>query len=95
LAITDKNMDRTQKGTGFAPLTIGKVELPATNKISDLLKSVPELILENIVEYLKFSRHRQSPAIQDLANYEVQSNLFTFILLLMGSAERVKNPHLR
>jgi ubiquitin conjugation factor E4 A len=88
-------VDKTQQASGYAPLTVGNFELPAKNKISDLMKSVPEFILENIVEYLQFSRHRESPAIQNLSNYEAQSSLFTFILLLMGSADRVKNPHLR
>jgi ubiquitin conjugation factor E4 A len=92
--VDPENMDSVErKAKGFAPTTIENFELPATNEISNLLKSIPEFILENIVGYLQFSRHSDAPSIR--VDYEAQTNLFTMILLFMGSSERVRNPHLR
>lgn len=80
---------------GFAPIQRRKIDLPITAEQENLrlLKSVPEFIFENIVGFFTFSRHFDSEAIE--IKEDAQAEIFTMILVFMGSAERVKNPHLR
>uniref|UniRef100_A0A1B0FYA7 Ubiquitin conjugation factor E4 A n=1 Tax=Phlebotomus papatasi TaxID=29031 RepID=A0A1B0FYA7_PHLPP len=81
----------TTGSASFAPQTIREVNLPIDCPPSDLLKCIPEFVIENVVEYLTFSRI--FPGNEN--NGDAKSEIFTMILMFMGSAERVKNPHLR
>lgn len=78
---------------GFAPRTREPVELPLAVQPPVLLASIPEFIVENIVGYLTFIRHFDAQAID--ADPEAQQSLFTMLLIFMGDAERVRNPHVR
>lgn len=80
---------------GYAPMQRKKFQLPlgAAEESRELLCSVPEFIFENIVGFFTFSRHFESEAIE--IKEDAQEEIFTMILVFMGSAERVKNPHLR
>lgn len=80
---------------GYAPGKKRSFQLPlsAGEECRELLQSVPEFIVENIVGFFTFSRHFESEAIE--IGEEAQQEIFTMILVFMGSAERVKNPHLR
>lgn len=77
---------------GFAPQNVQEISLPLPNATSDFLKYVPEMVLENIVGYLQFSKHFETQARQ---NDEAKEVFVTMILLFMGSSLRAKNPHLR
>lgn len=77
---------------GFAPQTIQEVNLPLANETSKLLQYVPEMILENIVGYLQFSKNFETQA---RAHQEAKEVFITMILIFMGSSKRAKNPHLR
>lgn len=76
----------------FAPLSIQNIQLPLSNDTSPLLKYIPELIIENIVGYLQFSKHFET---QIRSNHLAKDIFLTFCLVFMGSSSRVKNPHLR
>lgn len=77
---------------GFAPQTVQEVNLPLPNESSKYLQYVPEMILENIVGYLQFSKHFETQARH---SHEAKEIFITTILLFMGSSKRAKNPHLR
>ncbi|KAG5672378.1 hypothetical protein PVAND_002510 [Polypedilum vanderplanki] len=77
---------------GFAPIERTKINLPLTNDVSPFLKYVPELIIENIVGYLQFSKHFDTYIKQ---NHEAKEVFLTTCLIFMGNSKRVKNPHLR
>lgn len=84
------NPDEADKG--FAPQVIRDVNLPLANETSKLLQYVPEMVLENIIGYLQFSKHFETQARQ---NHEAKEVFITMILIFMGSSKRAKNPHLR
>lgn len=65
--------------------------LPATNL--HYLACVPEFIIDGLAEFVIFLR-RFSTKTLELAGDELQ-NFMTLILIFMGSAERIRNPHLR
>lgn len=77
---------------GFAPQTIKEVQLPLANESSKFLQYVPEMVLENIVGYLQFSKHFETQARQ---NSEAKEVFIAMILIFMGNSKRAKNPHLR
>lgn len=86
----------TRKDKGFAPQTEGPCHnLPADDAVPKILNSVPEYILENIVGYLTFVHHfdQMQVATSVKVNTEAQNAIFTMILIFMGSAKRVRNPH--
>lgn len=83
----------TRSERGFAPVTVETIQLPLDRTIPSALKSIPEFIVENIVGYLTFIRHFDQQNID--TDPDAQKALFTMILIFMGDAERVKNPHLR
>ncbi|XP_055586147.1 ubiquitin conjugation factor E4 A [Uranotaenia lowii] len=86
-------IDQLDVAKGFAPQTVDEIHLPLKNTISKVLKCIPEYIMENIVGYLQFSRHFDSQPLR--VDVEAQNNIFTMILVFMGSSERIRNPHLR
>ncbi|KXJ80153.1 hypothetical protein RP20_CCG026564 [Aedes albopictus] len=86
-------IDTLDKAKGFAPQSVDEVNLPSSNGISKVLKCIPEYIMENIVGYLQFSRHFDSQPLR--VDVDAQNNIFTMILVFMGSSERIRNPHLR
>lgn len=81
---------------GFAPGQRRDFALPLDGALEtrELLRSVPEFIFENIVGFFTFSRHFESSDAIEIKE-DAQEEIFTMILMFMGSAERVKNPHLR
>lgn len=89
--LAHRNITPTDRG--FAPVTVDPIVLPFDRSVPDLLKAIPEFIVENIVGYLTFIRHFDVQNID--TDPEAQKSLFTMILIFMGDAERVKNPHLR
>lgn len=85
---TSANADK-----GYAPINISQLELPLTNEIPSVLRSIPEYVLENIVGYLTFIKHYPAQSIN--TDPEAQNSILTMIMIFMGSSERVRNPHLR
>ncbi|XP_036321060.1 ubiquitin conjugation factor E4 A [Rhagoletis pomonella] len=79
----------------FAPHTLKQRRIPDKCEfVPPYLKSVPENVIDNVVAYLSFSRH--FPPGQFIELYHSSHDaLFKMIVLFMGSAELVKNPHLR
>lgn len=90
LALRTK-LNPEDENIGFAPQTIQDLTLPL-NEISDFMKYVPEMVLENINGYLQFSKHFQTKARR---SYEAKEVFITMILIFMGNSKRAKNPHLR
>lgn len=78
---------------GYAPCTAEPIELPLPSAAPAPLASIPEFIVENIVGYLTFIRHFDAQAID--SDPQAQRSLFTMLLVFMGDAERVRNPHVR
>uniref|UniRef100_A0A1L8DTB6 Ubiquitin conjugation factor E4 A n=1 Tax=Nyssomyia neivai TaxID=330878 RepID=A0A1L8DTB6_9DIPT len=83
----------TTGSTSFAPQTMQEVKLPLEGTPSPLLRCIPEFMIENVVEHLSFTRNFNTQAPE--SNPAAKTDIFTMILLFMGSAERMKNPHLR
>lgn len=78
---------------GFAPVTCHDLELPLTNPVPSVLRSIPEYVLENIVGYLTFIKHFPAQSIN--TDPDAQKSMLTMIMIFMGSSDRVRNPHLR
>ncbi|XP_055912261.1 ubiquitin conjugation factor E4 A [Eupeodes corollae] len=72
----------------FAPKDQVSVMLPLAAYVPPYLKSIPETILENTVVYFNFNR-------RFFSSTERPHSFFKMVLAFMGSAQRVKNPHLR
>lgn len=85
-------MNPNEAEKGFAPQNIQEVHLPLANVSSKYLQYCPEMVLENIVGYLQFSKHFETQARQ---NSDAKEVFITMILIFMGSSKRAKNPHLR
>lgn len=70
-------------------------ELPEKIKhVPELLRCVPEKIIENIIVYLNFNRHL--PPGQNIQLYPSSHDaFFNMIVEFMGSCKLVSNPHLR
>lgn len=79
---------------GYAPQSMQEVRLPLSNNTepSKFLQYVPEMILENIIGYLQFSKNFDTQARH---NHSAKEVFITMILIFMGSCKRAKNPHLR
>lgn len=92
LAARDETIT-TSADKGYAPINIRQLELPLTNEIPSVLRSIPECVLENIVGYLTFIKHFSGQSIN--TDPEAQNSILTMIMIFMGSSERVRNPHLR
>lgn len=72
----------------FAP-----VQFPLPKNVSKNLGYIPEFVLENIADCSIFIK-RFSPKTFEMCG-DTLDHLMTLILVLMGSPDRVKNPHLR
>lgn len=92
LAIRTDGLRLEEIDKGFAPQTVQDVNLPLQNESCKFLQYVPEMVLENIVGYLQFSKNFDTQA---RANHEAKEVFITMILIFMGSSKRAKNPHLR
>lgn len=77
----------------FAPNDLIELKLPLTNAVPIVFQSIPEFIVENIVGYLIFAKHFNNLTIH--SDPDITNAVFSLILIFMGSAERVRNPHLR
>lgn len=88
------NLPEGSKGHGYAPEVIKPIDLPLPNATSNAMKYVPEILFENLIGHLQFSKHFQTRSRQT-NNYEAKQAFVTTILIFMGSDKRVKNPHLR
>lgn len=86
-------MNSKDSENGFAPQKAVPVVLPLKNDTSPFLKYVPELIIENLVGYLQFSKHFDIVFIRQY--HEVKEVFLTTCLIFMGDSKRTKNPHLR
>ncbi|XP_050319386.1 ubiquitin conjugation factor E4 A [Bactrocera neohumeralis] len=93
--ITEDEFKSALAKQDFAPHTRKERQIPDKCEfIPPYLKSVPENVIDNVVAYLSFSRH--FPPGQFIEIYQSSHDaLFKMIVLFMGSAELVKNPHLR
>lgn len=86
-------------------------KLPLTSEPNRELSYIPELIMENIIDYLKFLVRFNLRYFQvRFSKFEKLRNIFhsfeknmgssineyiTLILVFMGDASRLRNPHLR
>lgn len=87
-----ENFESTKDVESFAPQQMREISLPLSNVTSNFLKYVPEMVLENIVGYLQFSKHLETQVRQ---YHEAKGIFVTMILIFMGNNQRAKNPHLR
>lgn len=93
LAARDEMKTILNAEKGFAPMAYHDLELPLTNPIPSVLRSIPEYVLENIVGYLTFIKHFPAQSIN--TDPDAQKSMLTMIMIFMGSSDRVRNPHLR
>ncbi|XP_054743888.1 ubiquitin conjugation factor E4 A [Anastrepha obliqua] len=93
--VTEEEFKAAMSKLDFAPHSCKQRPIPDKCEfVPPYLKSVPENVIDNIVAYLSFSRH--FPPGQFIELYHSSHDaLFKMIVLFMGSAELVKNPHLR
>ncbi|KAM8717628.1 hypothetical protein ACLKA7_004342 [Drosophila subpalustris] len=80
----------------FAPQILRNLELLSDTPpfVAPYMKSVPENIIDNIAAYLNFCRNFGGDQFIQLYTSSHDA-FFKMILLFMGSADLVKNPHLR
>ncbi|XP_067621639.1 ubiquitin conjugation factor E4 A [Eurosta solidaginis] len=93
--VNEMEFEAAKAKQDYAPHIRKQREIPEKLEfIPSYLKSVPENVIDNVVAYLSFSRH--FPPGQFIEVYQSSHDaLFKMIILFMGSAELVKNPHLR
>uniref|UniRef100_T1JL90 Ubiquitin conjugation factor E4 A n=1 Tax=Strigamia maritima TaxID=126957 RepID=T1JL90_STRMM len=66
---------------------------PLSDKVPSCLACIPEFIVDSIAEFIIFLR-RFSAKNLELCGVEL-NHLMTLILVFMGNADRIRNPHLR
>lgn len=74
--------------SGFQPVTF-----PLSKKVPEVLACVPEFIAENIIDFLLFLRRFKESLFQFAG--EKLEHMMSFVLVFMGSPDRMNNPHLR
>ncbi|XP_064635023.1 ubiquitin conjugation factor E4 A-like isoform X2 [Lineus longissimus] len=69
------------------------ISFPLCEEVPPCLTCLPEFVINNVIDYMIFLRRFKDE------NFELMGDsledLFTMILVFMGSPERMKNPHLR
>ncbi|KAJ8924936.1 hypothetical protein NQ315_001099 [Exocentrus adspersus] len=86
--------DDVKDSRSYAPLNELPVNFPLPGKIPNILKCIPEFLVENIVSFLVFVR-RFTPKTFEEQGFDKLSPLLTFLLVYMGSQRHMTNPHLR
>ncbi|CAF0967414.1 unnamed protein product [Rotaria sp. Silwood1] len=67
-------------------------QLPLISKPNRQLSYIPEFIMENITDYLRFLGRFNVQLFESLSNV---NEYVTLVLVFMGDASRLRNPHLR
>lgn len=75
------------------PSSFHEIQFPLPDSPSRFLHCIPELVVNNVADFLTFLR-RFNPRIFETSGKNL-SHMMTFILIFMGSPERMRNPHLR
>ena len=70
------------------------LEIPLPEEIPETLKCVPEFILLNLTCYLSFIRRYNRKALEE-NGFGWLEPILSVIIIFMGSAKRISNPHLR
>ncbi|KAH8305399.1 hypothetical protein KR018_001763 [Drosophila ironensis] len=80
----------------FAPQIFRNMELLSETPpfVAPYMQSIPEMIIDNIAAYLNFCRRLNDDQYIHIY-FSAHDAIFKMILLFMGSASLVKNPHLR
>ncbi|XP_070548264.1 ubiquitin conjugation factor E4 A-like [Ptychodera flava] len=73
--------------------TLVTPSLPLPDHKSRILTCIPELFVDNMVDLMLVLNRFSHSIIQDYG--EILHHLVSFIILFMGSPERMRNPHLR
>ncbi len=68
-------------------------KLPLPEEVPPCLACIPEFLAENLTEYLQFLRRFSEQSFED--GRESLTHVMTFIIVFMGSKQRMNNPHLR
>uniref|UniRef100_A0A8D8YEP2 Ubiquitin conjugation factor E4 A n=3 Tax=Cacopsylla melanoneura TaxID=428564 RepID=A0A8D8YEP2_9HEMI len=82
------------KVTSFAPLVLRTVNFPLPDRITPVLKCVPEFVIENLWSFLYLIKHHKIYHLEEVGTPLLEPTL-TGILAYMGTNTRIKNPHLR
>ncbi|KAI0207125.1 Ubiquitin conjugation factor E4 A [Lamellibrachia satsuma] len=69
------------------------VTFPLSKNVPQVLACVPEFIAENIIDFLLFLRRFKDSLFQFAG--EKLEHMMSFVLVFMGSPDRMNNPHLR
>ena len=85
-AASEMSADR---GT-FADLAI---PLPPNDPSTSPLSHVPELVVNNVIEFILFTHRFNKDAFANMPG--TLDELLTFIVVFMGDKTRMKNPHLK
>lgn len=59
-----------------------------------VFRCIPEFVIENVICFVVFLR-RFSPDVFEQEPYEQLEVIMSFLLIFMGSKERMRNPHVR
>ena len=83
----------TQVATHGDLTQFSEVTFPLPNRCSEKLTCIPEFVAENIIDYMLFLRRFRDSMFETIG--EKLEHLMTYIMVFMGSPERMRNPHLR
>lgn len=83
----------TQLATHSDLTQFSEVTFPLGNRVSPALSCMPEFVAENVIDYMLFLRHFRESMFESVG--EKTEHLMTYILVFMGSPDRMLNPHLR
>ncbi|CAF2873145.1 unnamed protein product [Rotaria sp. Silwood2] len=90
--IASSSFDYNQKSDGEEQMNILK-KLPLTSEPNRQLSYIPEFIMENIIDYLKFLGRYNTQVFQSIGSSI--NEYVNLILVFMGDMNRLRNPHLR
>ena len=80
-----------EAGPSFGELSLPLA--PNSSPSTSPLRHVPELVVNNVIEFVLFTHRFNRPAFADME--AMLEELLTFIVIFMGDKTRMKNPHLK
>ncbi|KAI5697018.1 hypothetical protein M8J75_003871 [Diaphorina citri] len=92
------NVDQSESSdstvTSHAPLMMRPVSFPLPEKITPVLKCIPEFVIDNLWSFLYLIRHHKVYHLEEAGTPLLEPSL-TCVLAYMGTNRRIRNPHLR
>ncbi|XP_014246421.1 ubiquitin conjugation factor E4 A [Cimex lectularius] len=84
----------TEKRQQYAPMVMRPLKFPLPESGPSTLRCIPELVVESVGRFMKLAK-TYSPQTLEEGGPSLMEPLMSLLLVLMGSKNRARNPHLR